>query len=250
MRYNFIFYIVVHSVGIIEHFEKTSKYSKLKNYKYLLVGDHSKDYSSEKIIQCNLLSTNLERYKYLLAYTGWYAVAHNEELYTNYDYLFLLEYDTDVDDNFDINSFLQKIENLNLDVCGLSQMPTHSGLLENSHFTTGLRSYLIETQNTNIRANNKNWITTNNMMFKVEFFKHYLNDKFTEQFIQHIKEDVMAGHYLERFLSIYCFIHSVKFDIIDDAGLTHRGLDSHETQNIYHSHRGYEQFKAINKISD
>lgn len=250
MRYNFIFYIVVHNIGIINHFEKTNKYSSLANYKYLLVGNHSQDYSSNKIIQCNLLPNNIEQYKYLLAYTGWYAVAYNKELFDNYEYVFLLEYDTDVEDNFKVGEFVPKVEKLNVDVCGLSQMPTHSGLLENSHFTTKLKSYLVETKNTNIKANNKNWLTTNNMMFKTEFFVRYLHDNFTKRFIDYVKEDVMAGHYLERYLSIYCFLNSIKFDIVEQAGLIHRGLDSHETQNIYHSHRGYEQFKAANKIPD
>ena len=164
--------------------------------------------------------------------------------------VFLLEYDTDVEDNFKVGEFVPKVERLNVGVCGLSQMPTHSGLLENSHFTTKLKSYLVETKNTNIKANNKNWLTTNNMMFKTDFFVRYLQDDFTTKFIDYVKEDVMAGHYLERFLSIYCFLNSVRFDVIDQPGLVHRGLDSHETQNIYHSHRGYEQFKAANKISD
>lgn len=250
MRYNFIFYIVVHSIGIVEHYEKTNKYSKLKNYKYLLVGNHMQDYSSDKIVQCNLLPNNLECYKYLLAYTGWCAVAYNKELQEDYDYLFLLEYDTDIDEKFNIDEFIEKVNKLNVDVCGLSQMPTHSGLLENSHFTTKLKSFLVQTKNTSIKSNNKNWLTTNNMMFKTDFLVHYLNDSFTREFIDYVKEDTMAGHYLERFLSIYCFLNSIKFDVIETPGLTHRGLDSHETQNIYHSHRGYEQFKATNKISD
>jgi hypothetical protein len=250
MRYNFIFYIVVHSIGIIEHFEKTNKYSNLKNYKYLLVGNHQQNYTSDKIIQCNLLPTNFEHYKFLLAYTGWCAVAYNKELQSDYDYFFLLEYDTDVDDNFNIDEFVCKVNKLDVDVCGLTQMSTRIGLLENSHFTTKLISFLVETKNINIKSNNKNWLTTNNMMFKSDFLKRYLDDNFTKQFIEYVKEDKMAGHYLERFLSIYCFLNSVKFDVIDNPGLTHRGFDSHETQNIYHSHRGYEQFKTINQISD
>jgi hypothetical protein len=60
----------------------------------------------------------------------------------------------------------------------------------------------------------------------------------------------MSGHFLERFLSIYCFINNIQFDIIEQSGLVHRGLDSHRTQNIFNTNRGYEQFKAINKISD
>lgn len=250
MHSSFIFYIVVHSIGIIEHFEKTNKYLKLKKYKYLLVGSHSQDYSNDKIIQCNLLPNNIEQYKYLLAYTGWYAVAYNKKLHEDYDNVFLLEYDTDVEDDFNVDVFVSKVYSLNVKVCGLSEMPTHSGLLENSHFTTKLRSYLVETKNTNIKVNNKNWLTTNNMMFKTDFFNSYLHDEFTKSFIDYVKEDVMAGHYLERFLSIYCFLNAIKFDVVKQPGLIHRGLDSHETQNIYHSHRGYEQFKTANKISD
>ena len=52
MNKDILFLIVVHNKSIIDVFESNNRYSKLKNYKYLLVGNHSDIFNSEKIIQC------------------------------------------------------------------------------------------------------------------------------------------------------------------------------------------------------
>lgn len=43
------FFIVVHSKSIIDLYEKTKKYEKLPNYKYLLVGRHESDLAMTKL---------------------------------------------------------------------------------------------------------------------------------------------------------------------------------------------------------
>ena len=243
------FYIVVHSIGIIDFFEKTKKYEKLVNYKYLLVGNHEDNYSSEKIIQCNKLPDNIEHNRYYLAYTGWYALANNFKDIDS-EFICLLEYDTDVMPDFDLETFTKAVYSKSLNCCGLTYMPLHDGIFVNTQFTHKTLSYLKSKDIKEIKPTNSNWMTTNNMIFKTDFFYQYFEDTFIKEFLTYLENDTMSGHFLERILSIYCFIKGIKFDIIENSGLQHRGLDSHETQNIYHSNRGYEQFKATNQISD
>jgi hypothetical protein len=183
-----------------------------------------------------------------LAYTGWYAVANNKELHDGFDYICFLEYDTDVEHFFNFSKFEHDLINLDVKCCGITYMPTHSGLFEKNQFTEKLISYLIKSGNSEITPNNENWITTNNMFFRKDFLLEYFNDVLTRNFFDYMENDTMSGHYLERFLSIYCFIKNIKFSILENSGFIHRGFDSHNTQNIYHSNRGYEKFKSENNI--
>lgn len=244
------FFIVVHNINIINVFEKNGRYNRLPNYTYLLVGDAAENYSSDKIIQCNKLPKNIENRPNFLAYTGWYALVNNPELLKNYEFTCLLEYDTDVEEDFNINNIITSLCNTDTDVWGITGMGIHAGIFEKNQFTTGLFSYFKVKDIQTLKVNNKMWMTTNNMFFKTQFLKDYITDQFTTDFFEHIGDDRMAGHFLERFLSIYCYYRNNKFDILNNSGLVHRGYDSHSTQNIYSSSRGYEQFKITNNIHD
>lgn len=243
------FYIVVHSINLINFFEETEKYKDLVNYKYLLVGKHHTNYNNNKIIQCDRLLENKEDFNHYLAYTGWYALAKNLPTSSS-DYICFLEYDTDVMPGFNLENLQNYIYSKNLKCYGLTYMPLHDGIFVNTQFTHKTLSYLKQRNIKEIKPNNHNWITTNNMFFNKQFLVDYFNDPFTTDFLNYLNNDPMSGHFLERFLSIYCFINNITFDIIDNNILVHRGLDSHKTQNIFNTERGYEQFKAINKISD
>jgi hypothetical protein len=250
MNKEILFLIVVHNKSIIDVFESNNRYIKLKNYKYLLVGDPSENLNSKKIIQCNTLPNNIENESNYLAYTGWYAAAYNPFLLEDYEYICFLEYDTDVDFDFSLEYFTNTVFTRHLDCYGINLMDNINVLFERSPFTTKLIRFLIENNYHEIRPNNNNWIVTNNVVFKTKFLLDYFNDELTVSFLKYLKNDKMSGHFLERFLSVFCFIKNVQFDTVLNNKLTHRGYDSHNTQNIYSSSRGYEQFKAANQISN
>lgn len=243
---NIEFYIVIHDINTLLFFEQQKKYEKLKNYKYLLVGNHERDYSSDIIIQCNKLPNNIEASKNLLAYTGWYALAKNIKPATKY--ICLLEYDVDIDDTFNLDAFSNIIHSNNKLCYGISCMDLHDGIFVRTQFTHKMLDYLKDKGITQITPNSKKWLTTNNIIFQTDFFINYFNDKFVTEFFTYLDNDKMSGHFLERLLSIYCFINNIKFGILEHSGLVHRGFDSHNTQQIYNSERGYERFKATNKI--
>lgn len=250
MNKDILFLIVVHNKSIIDVFESNNRYSKLKNYKYLLVGNHSVIFNSEKIIQCNTLPNNIEDRSNYLAYTGWYAAAHNPSLLQDYEYICFLEYDTDVDSDFSLEYFTNNVFTKQLNCYGINLMDNINVLFERSPFTTKLIQFLIKNGYNEIKPNNNNWIVTNNVVFKTNFLLDYFNDELTISFLEYLQNDKMSGHFLERFLSVFCFLKNIQFDTILNNNLTHRGYDSHNTQNIYSSSRGYEQFKAANQISN
>lgn len=247
-----LFLIVVHNKNIIDFFEENKKYQSFKNYKYLLVGNHQEDYNCKKIIQCNTLPNNIESKSNYLAYTGWYAAAHNPGIIDDYEYVCFLEYDTDPNNDFSLESFTEQIHNEKLDCYGINSIDNIRELFDRSQttFNGKLIKFLIKNNIKEIKPNNTDWIVTNNIVVKTEFFKKYFNDPLTIQFLEYLDNDKMSGHFLERYLSVYCYIKNIKFGIIKNSNLVHKGYDSHNTQGIYNSHRGYERFKTINKISD
>ena len=245
-----LFLIVVHNKKIIDLFESTNKYNKLINYKYLLVGNQITDFSNEKIIQCDRLPYNIEDKQHYLAYTGWYAAAKNPEIVKDYDYICFLEYDTDFDDNFSLENFVNHIYKEQKKCYGIASLDTKIGFLQKSPFSEKLISFLIRENLTEIKSTSKKWIVTNNAVFQKQFLIDYFNDTLTQDLLIYLNNDVMSGHFLERYLTTYCFVRGIKFGLIDDCHMHHKALDSHGTQNRKFGPEGYERFKAFNKISD
>lgn len=241
-----LFFIVVHDIKIIKAFEDSNKYSCLPAYKYLLVGDHHDDYTSDKIIQCNKLINNIEDKKNYLAYTAWFAAANNDIIPLEFKYVFFLEYDTVFIDSSQISLVIENIFKEGKNVYGTNPFCTTSCFLDDSIFNSLLVSFLIKKNITDLPAKNKQWMATNNMAFDVSFLREFFADNLTKDFLFFLNNHKMAGHNLERFLSVYCFLRYKPFGFITPLCIKHEALDSHNTQG---RHADYEKFKITNKIS-
>ena len=147
-----IFYIVVHSPAIIEAFEREGKYSKLPKYKYVWVGKHEEDHTSELIIQCDRLICNDEMMKHWLAYTGWRAVATHPIIPDDVDYVCFLEYDSDICVPDGIDAMIENIFKEDKKVYGMFSLPVSNSFLEYSIFSKGLVDFL---KSENIREINQ-----------------------------------------------------------------------------------------------
>lgn len=239
------FSIVVHDPKIIEFFESTQKYKSLPNYNYLLVGKHDKDYNSEKIVQCDWLLNNIEDQKYYLAYTAWWALAHNPNLIEDeYDYVCLLEYDAAIISEGDVDKFCDYVIDNQKLVYGIDKMSIKQCFLERSHFSNLLENYLKHRGYREVKPNNHYWIVSNNVVFSKSFLEEYLKDDLTKDFFDFLKNDRMSGHSLERFLSVYCFLKNVDFGFVEPKLFDHVALDSHDTQGK----NSYKDFlKTLNK---
>jgi hypothetical protein len=243
-----MFCIVVHSPQIIKKFEKDNKYNCLPSYIYVLVGKHDINYTSEKIIQCDILPDNIEHCNNYLAYTGWYAISKNIHLIPeNVKYLFFLEYDTNIINDKDIDSVIKNILLENKDAYGTDCYPTTSCFLDNSIYNFLMVNFLIEQNIPGLPAKNKNWMVTNNTVLKRDFLIELFNSNFTKKFLKFLDNHKLSGHSLERFLSVYCFLYKKQFGFISPNCFKHHALDSHNTQG---RHNDYERFKTLNQISD
>lgn len=232
MKKNILYCIVVHDPNIINYFESKNKYKSLKNYIYLLVGNHKDDFNSKKVIQCNKILNNIENQKNFLAYTAWFLLANNIHLIpNNCDYVCLLEYDVEIMNEEDVEKFENYIYSNKHLIYGIDKMFVQDCFLERSIFSNILENFLIYKKYKEIKANNKYWIVSNNVVFDKNFLKKYINDKLTKEFFNFLKNDKMSGHNLERFLTIYCFIKKIKYNFIEPKLFNHVSLDSHNTQN-------------------
>ncbi len=229
---NILYCIVVHDPKIIEFFESNKKYKSLKKYVYLLVGKHEADFTSAKVIQCDKLPNNIENQKNLLAYTAWFALANNIDLVPNdCDYVCLLEYDADFLNEEDVEKFENFVYSNKKFVYGIDKILVQDCFLERSIFSNLLESFLIYKSYKEIKANNKHWIVSNNVVFDKNFLKEYMNDSLTKEFLYYLKNDKMSGHNLERFLTVYCFVNNITFDFEEPKLFNHVSLDSHNTQH-------------------
>jgi hypothetical protein len=240
--------IVVHNIDIINSFEKNEKYKPFKHYKYVLVGKHENDFSSEKIIQCNKFSDNIEHNKNYLAYTGWYVIAKHLDILipNNFKYVFLLEYDVCLNKPDKLDYIYENVYKNNRKLYGISHMSLDYIVKSDIHNSI-LLNYLRDKQIKELRTfKNKLCLATNNIIFERGFLVDFFNNSFTLDFLKYLNNDIMSGHNLERFLSVYCFINNVEYDIFcEEEIFYHDSLDSHNTQGRYNR---YNQFKIQNNI--
>ena len=94
-------YIICHDVNIIKSNIESKKYDTLGNVVFLYVGSKSPEDLTEykNVIIVKNLKFNIEEYPAFTAFTAWYAIWRNRLCKTKY--INLLEYDTNLSENFD-----------------------------------------------------------------------------------------------------------------------------------------------------
>jgi len=185
-----------------------------------------------------------------LAYTGWFATVANKLIPDDIEYVCFLEYDTDLINVEDFNVMLKNVFIEDKEVYGMFNLPISNSFLDNSIFSKGLIDFLKANGYREIKPNNEKWIVSNNAIFKKDALHKFFECPMTINLLNYLNVDRMAGHFLERYLSVYCFIKNVEFGFINPCCFVHAALDSHNTQNRKDGPEGYERFKANYQISD
>lgn len=228
---NILYCIVVHDIKIIEHFEKINKYQSLCNYRYILVGDQGNIHTSDKIIQANIQPDNIEDMKHYLAYTGWWAFSKNLLDSFTEEYIFFLEYDTDIINLNSIELMESNILDSGLDVIGIDSLPT------NVCFYEFFDPYIAELMN---YRDSEYWLVTNNICFRRSALEKFINAPELLQVFKHLNNVKGSGHALERYTTIYSSSRGFQIGTIYPACLQHLAMDSHDTQGRFGI---YQNFK-------
>lgn len=228
-------FIVVHDQEIIVKFEEGNIFKDLfPIYRYIFVGskDVSKIKDLKNIIIARNCTDNIERYRYLVAFTAWYLIVKNNLATTKY--VSILEYDTVIG-----NDFLQKTNSSLCDnpnaIINYVPLPIENNLLDHAGSRLLRKAiqkvYEIEMDKLIHEYSEKTgdmlWPATSNISLSIET----LTD-FVDWFVpisNKIKRKKYCGHAFERAVKVFSIIRSHPVIYIRGV-LKHQQLDSHRTQ--------------------
>lgn len=226
-------FIFVHDQKIILDFIRVGKFNKLGDVTYVFVGkqDSSQIKNINNVIICNELKHNIEDYPKLTSFTGWYAIWKNN-LYQQYDYLNLFEYDVNLSENF-----LPSLHaNLNYDVIGYIPFSVHAiNFFKQPKWTKELIDSVSKNYNINSSVfvdslpKEKMCSVTSNHTFSKKSFDEYV--KWMEPMIDDIKISELSGHQAERSISLFYLLKNLNYKLLPNI-LAHFQFDSHGTQGI------------------
>jgi hypothetical protein len=227
-------FIFVHDENIILDYINANKFSKMKNLKYVFVGNNEieKIKNLDNVIICRDLPYNLENYPKLTSFTGWYALWKNNLIKSNSINLF--EYDVNIND--DIEDHINFNLSLGYNVIGyVPILISEPNFIGQDHWISHLRSSLEKKYNVNLNnrmysfPHNKVITVTSNHSFNVNTFNEYM--EWIEPMIDDVKLSNFSGHEVERSISIFYLLKNINYVFLPDL-LYHFQFDSHDTQGI------------------
>ena len=234
-------YIICHDANIIEKNIESEKYNSLGKVIFMYVGNgnHEKlDKFNDNVIIVKNLKYNIEEYPKFTAFTAWYALWKNKLITSKY--INLLEYDTNIKNDFSFNLknvLIKKKPNV------LSFFPfdmNNYHYINNSDWVSSISEgiekvykisvpLLVENVMKHFKKNNINpsWPSTNNVCFETNTFEKYM--LWIEPLIDYMKNDPNAGHNQERALSFFIFLTNTPIYFFQGF-IDHIQADSHKTQ--------------------
>lgn len=228
-------FIVCHDKNIINNCEQSKIFEPLGDYKYLLVGYKHDCNDYDKVIVCNKLKYNLEKYKNLVSFTAWYALAKNNILEDDIDTISLLEYDITVSKNFleiQNNTFNKHKECF----IGYQMYPLNHPIYYSA--TPYLSSSFKQVYNIDLQKviesfiNNggKNaWLSSSNYSMNKDLFL-----KFVDWFYpiaDNIKGYELGAHVHERSIRIYSILNNIHNVLLGNI-LVHQQQKSHKIEAL------------------
>jgi hypothetical protein len=209
----FVCHDYIISLGLLE---------KYKNCYILFVGDrHCIEH--KRIIIARNLQFNIEHIKELLSFTAWYAIIKNN-LFIEYEYLCILEYDVIFDNNFNKN-LEKKINEKIYDVISFCEDKYNFFLYFD--LSVAEKFFTLKKIKNNIQVNHDtHWNCTTNHCLKYNILRDFVDFYFPDYLEIKKNDNIHISWYHERIFWLYkmnnnlnsCFVH----------GLTHFYLDSHK----------------------
>ena len=217
--------IIVFVCHDIETLEFTLKSDK--NARIIFVGDkpvNENIQNNPNIIIARNVTHNIEHEKKLLTFTAWYLIVKNN-LFSDYDFFTVLEYDVTLDNNFKQNLDNELVSN-NFDVISFNH--SKSAFFMNielpvcEHFCQ-LKN--VDFMHTYSKIYQNGWYPTTNHCIKKQVLIDFVNWYYPD-YLEIKKKDLYSlSWYHERIFSI--FIHHFNLRIKPIHGLNHLSRDSH-----------------------
>lgn len=177
---------------------------------------------NKRIIIAKDLLVNIENEKELLTFTAWYAIIKNN-LFENYRYVCLLEYDVILEGNFE-DILLEKCKNEENDI--ISFIPIKYGF--NWDIKENIFKYYLHLKNVNELWPEK-WYATTNQCMKRNVLASFVDWYYPSCNIIQKLDPKKVSWYHERLFSVYAINYNLK--IVEMSGLSHQFSDSHQVFN-------------------
>lgn len=234
MSNNIQTFIFVHDQDIILDFIEKKRFSEFENFKWVFLGDKeiNKVKHLDNFICCRKLSDNIEKYKNLTSFTGWYSLYKNNLI--DCEYVNLFEYDINYVRGFvDINKEMIK---KHFDFIGYVPIPmSDPNYLKFTKFSDKLIDSILNRTNVNVydlvNSLNPNsvWSSSSNSTWKSSVLFDYM--EWFIQFLDDINESEFAGHMHERSISFYYLIKNI-YVFLEKNLIEHFQLNSHDTSGF------------------
>ena len=201
-----------------------------QNHKIIFVGNNELEHeyiNHPNIIIARDLKHNIEHEPKLLTFTAWYAIIHNQ-LFTEYEHLCVLEYDVELDNNFEVN--LMRICKQNIyDNIGFTKACPHFLFVSvNIEYINNF--FKKKRIDPHILYEMKDWSCTTNQCIRRSVLHNFVNWYYPDCLL--IKQEDLNGFswYHERIYSVY--LNKMQHPYVYMDGLKHYAKGSHVESNI------------------
>lgn len=198
-----------------------------KNSHIIFVGDkpiNHEIHNNPNIIIARNLTNNIEHEKKLLTFTAWYLIVKNN-LFPDYDFFTILEYDVVLDNNFKQNLDNELISN-DYDVISfnhfMSAFYMNIKLPVCEHFVQFKNINFMQIYN---KIHQNGWYPTTNQCIKKQVLIDFVNWYYPHYIEIKNRDAQRLSWYHERIFSV--FIYHYKLRIKTIHGLKHLSRDSH-----------------------
>lgn len=188
------------------------------------VGSSDVSQPDSKIIISRDLAINIEDKPKLLTFTAWYAISKNQ-LFQEYDYICLFEYDVNLEPNFE-----EKLKNT---IQNETELPDVISFFKiERYFFWDINPHLFYHFLNNKKAKYdicNEWYNTTNHCMKREILDEFVNWYYPSCIDLWLLDRKMISWYHERFFSVFMKIHNKRH--IGVSGVDHCQDGSHTHMN-------------------
>ena len=223
---NVVIIYICHTSEIVNEVLK----DEAKKGSYIIfVGNNSIDnelLSNDRIIIARNLKHNIEDEKYLLAFTAWYLIVYNN-LFTEYEYICILEYDVTVESEFHNNLHSVCVDNI-YDIITFFPLTYY---LVHSNITTTVLQYFLMKKNIEFKILDT-WYATSNQCMKRQILCDFVHWYYPECKLIKQLDPFKISWYHERIFSCFLYEYENKYNIFVLGGIEHFFLKSHESYKL------------------
>lgn len=208
----------------------------LKKYKdcfVMLVGNNISSIRDNRCIKVNKLPYNIEHYNKLLTFTAWYAISKNN-LFPDYEYLCILEYDVSFDKYFfnrlrlsidmknnGVITFMQ----LDRNICDKYKVKKSENLLFDLDINLDLFKEFTNKKNIDNFTYPNVWYPTTNHCIRRDIINEFVDWYYPDCLFFYEKDNPKCGYYHERLFSVFLDYKKIVPSTV--KGLCHMNKKSH-----------------------